>query len=152
MYNYNGSSDDEEDPLAIGSKVKIVGLHKAKELNGFYGVIHSIDETAANDKRFVVHVFNGNKIVSIQPKNLQPASIDEESAGVDDIDVVEMCDNCAVVSKSLKACGGCKITNYCSIECQKLHWAASDDGHREECKRVMELKQMIKDAGFCKKV
>lgn len=48
-------------------------------------------------------------------------------------DTTRVCCGCArffKADKNLQKCGGCKISYYCSVKCQKLHWKA---GHGDFC-------------------
>lgn len=41
------------------------------------------------------------------------------------------CRACGAVGVALKTCSACKVTQYCSGECQKQHWPT----HKAECKQ-----------------
>ncbi|KAJ8088355.1 hypothetical protein AAF712_005246 [Marasmius tenuissimus] len=51
-----------------------------------------------------------------------------------------ICDRCGVVetpASRFRLCGGCMITQYCSPECQKIHWP----GHKSICQHTQSQKQ-----------
>ena len=60
----------------------------------------------------------------------------------------DICGGCGIEfeGKERKFCRGCRTSCYCSRECQKMHWNRKNDGHREDCKGVTELKQKVKEA------
>ena len=65
----------------------------------------------------------------------------------------ELRQSCTVCNAPLdrsnrRLCKDCKTFCYCSRDCQKIHWNRSDDGHREECKEVKELKENLKGIKF----
>jgi len=42
----------------------------------------------------------------------------------------KICGNKETIEKHFKFCTRCKIPRYCSIVCQKIHWA---NGHKQAC-------------------
>ena len=42
-----------------------------------------------------------------------------------------------------KYCRECRTFCYCSRACQKLHWNRKDDGHREDCLGLKDLKKQL---------
>ena len=54
------------------------------------------------------------------------------------------CAHCGVglTRDTRKLCKGCRTCCYCSVDCQKHHWA--EGSHRGECKEVTRLKKMLK--------
>ena len=48
--------------------------------------------------------------------------------------------------KDRKFCRECRTYCYCSRECQKMHWNRKDNGHREDCLGLKDLKQKLKEA------
>ena len=60
----------------------------------------------------------------------------------------DICCGCGIEfeGKERKFCRGCRAYCYCSRDCQKMHWNRKDDGHREDCKGLKELKQKVKEA------
>ncbi|EIM91613.1 uncharacterized protein STEHIDRAFT_49706 [Stereum hirsutum FP-91666 SS1] len=63
-----------------------------------------------------------------------------------------MCDQCGAIEqpaiKQFRLCGGCMTTNYCSQECQKIHWPS----HKAICKhtvaQVAAMKQQPRSVDY----
>ena len=73
-----------------------------------------------------------------------------ETAHSDLCEMRKSCSTCGISlnSSNRKLCAGCKISCYCSRDCQKMHWNRPDDGHRDECKTIMKMvEEMEKNKG-----
>jgi len=49
-----------------------------------------------------------------------------------DVPVIKPCVVCKDHTKPTKLCSGCKVFNYCSVECQKAHWPE----HKSKCNKA----------------
>ena len=60
----------------------------------------------------------------------------------------DICGGCGAEfeGKDRKFCRECRTYCYCSRECQKMHWNRKDNGHREDCLGLKDLKQKLKEA------
>ena len=47
--------------------------------------------------------------------------------------------------KERKFCGGCRTFCYCSRDCQKMHWNRKENGYREDCLGLTDLKMKLKE-------
>jgi hypothetical protein len=46
--------------------------------------------------------------------------------------IMKPCNNCKIMCQSPKVCGGCLISTYCSVYCQRADWSR----HKKECKKM----------------
>lgn len=58
-----------------------------------------------------------------------------------------VCENCGKYEEKLLRCTACKVTTYCSVECQKAKWKE----HKKDCKtyrdlRVVKPKQTLRES------
>lgn len=65
--------------------------------------------------------------------------------------ISKRCFHCGLSAMVMKRCGGCKIAQYCSPECQKSNWTT----HKNDCKnltnestRLKELQEIAHDKAF----
>ena len=60
----------------------------------------------------------------------------------------DICGGCGVEfeGKERKFCRECRTYCYCSRECQKIHWNRKQNGHREDCLVLTDLKKKFKEA------
>ena len=71
--------------------------------------------------------FNGFHVQTSSNPLLKPSSLDYSNALIGkpargDLRMVFKCDKCFRTDKKLINCGSCRLTRYCSRECQKSHW------------------------------
>ena len=71
--------------------------------------------------------FNGFHVQTSTNPLLKPSSLDYSNALIGkpargDLRMVFKCDKCFRTDKKLLNCGSCRLTRYCSRECQKSHW------------------------------
>ena len=80
--------------------------------------------------------FNGFHVQTSTKLLMEPSSLDYsnaligEPAGKDPL-LTNKCDNCFRTDKKLLNCGSCRLTKYCSRECQREHWK----GHKLTCEK-----------------
>ena len=139
-----------------GKRVRIHGLARRQDLNGRCGRVQGATNS---DERFCITLeaatAGGETMVSVGTQNLElvaeepPAEVErseyKESLVVDlDVSMPEFrgdfgelerrCTECGAAPADpaqLKRCGQCKLTRYCSRECQRAGWVRG--GHRTSC-------------------
>lgn len=45
---------------------------------------------------------------------------------------IKSCYNCFTKEGKLRKCSGCKVVDYCSVDCQRIHWSQ----HKNSCKEL----------------
>jgi len=51
-----------------------------------------------------------------------------------------ICSSCLSAHLAVKACTGCQAVGYCSVACQKTHWATI---HKQECKAFKRVRSHV---------
>ncbi|KAF9527998.1 hypothetical protein CPB83DRAFT_894716 [Crepidotus variabilis] len=105
----------EENPLCSCGKGKNLG---AFGRNSKWTMVHK-EATRIALSPLIAHPFLDDSVFS-------PSSASQPSTGGKS----EQCAKCAKTGVTLQACGACRMTKYCSRDCQKSHWKA----HKPQCK------------------
>lgn len=74
-------------------------------------------------------------------KNLKTLKMSYHDQGVFYDYVDNLCSNCQKETSELKLCGGCGVTQYCSIDCQSHHWQSEDlkeFSHKNWCRKIKD--------------
>lgn len=120
-------------PLTKGTRVKLVGLQNAPQLNGKIGTVQNPLSTMPG--RYAVELSDGDaptqKTISVKRENLH-AVVGEQQSQQPSSQLEITCLGCRepFAAASLVRCAKCRMVDYCSKECQVKHWKSH---HRDEC-------------------
>ena len=141
-------ANDGDYPTAYKQYVLSASMSKKKEVVAMYAMLCKGILGHHAQGRFWLGKVTISKLAFETDENRKLAITDVISYRRELRQLRDICGGCGAEfeGKDRKFCRGCRAYCYCSRECQKMHWNRKDNGHREDCLGLKDLKQKLKEA------